>query len=109
MFDLLNFLKLIPAGGVITSKPTVMENNQNELQQEEIPNIEQFQVGRVPSEDQDQQIDPQNSNQDDEVELGFTEDEPEGEDPDPDEDDQGAGGDPEDEDADFESPKDDPA
>ncbi|HKG05004.1 MAG TPA: hypothetical protein VKB19_01025 [Pedobacter sp.] len=92
-----------------------MENNiQNELQEEEIANIEQFQVGRIPSEESDQQNDPQNSSSDDEVELGFTEDSP-GEDDedlmdgDDDLDDDETEGDPADEDADFESPDDDPA
>jgi hypothetical protein len=85
-----------------------MENNQDELQQEEIPNIEQFQVGRVPAEDQDQLTDPQNT-QDDEVELGFTEEAPEGEDPDDSDDDQDTEGNPGEEDADFDNPDDDPA
>jgi len=91
-------------------------NNQNELQQEEIPNIEQFKVGRVPSEDEDLQNGPQDNATDDDVELGFTEDEPEdGTDPLDDEDDEGDQDEEydqdydADDDEDFESPDDDPA
>lgn len=104
-------MKLNFQGGVIPLlKPITMENNQEELQQEEIPNIEQFQVGRIPAEDQDLQTDPQNSAQDDEVELGFTDDEPQGDDPDDDQDQNEEGeGESGEDDADFENPDDDPA
>jgi hypothetical protein len=93
-----------------------MENNQNELRDEEIPNIEQFQVGRVPSEGDDQQTGTQNIAGDDDVELGFTEEEPSGqeldaaEDVENDDDEADESTDePGDEDADFENPGDDPA
>ncbi len=89
-------------------------NNQDQLQQEEeIASIEQFQVGRVPSEDREQQ-DPQYNASDDDVELGFTEEEPKGEELDVHRDDENDAdddveGEPGDEDAEFESPDDDPA
>ncbi|MES2454843.1 MAG: hypothetical protein V4594_04870 [Bacteroidota bacterium] len=90
-------------------------NNQSELQEEEISNPEQFQVGRIPSEDEN---DLQNSNEDDDVELGFINEEDLQADDETDSDldddtdsdlDDDLEGEPGDEDADFENPDDDPA
>jgi len=82
-------------------------NNQGELQEEEISNLDQFQVGRVPSEDEN---DLQNSNENDDVELGFIDEEDLQADDETDSDlDDDLDGEPGDEDADFDNPEDDPA
>jgi hypothetical protein len=53
-----------------------MENkNQNQVPEEEIPNMEQFQVDRGPSEDQEQQNQAGNINGDNAEETGYTEEE----------------------------------
>lgn len=96
-----------------------MENsNQKQFEEEEIPNPEQFQVGRVPSEDEDQQTGTEKDD-DDDVELGFTNEAVLSDDDEPVEDNQnavdletdsdGSAGEAGDEDADFVNPDDDPA
>jgi single-stranded DNA-binding protein len=109
--------KLIFIPGVLAIlKSTTMENNnQNQTEKEEVANLEQFQIGRNPENDQqqEQQSQDETGNSQD---TGYTSGETEfadGQDttldqelgPDEDEDEQGQAGD----DADFDNPDDDPA
>ena len=91
----------------------IMENNiENQMQEEEIPNVEQFQVGRVADEEVQSLSNSQQQADEDDVQLGFLNEEPEGEyveDPEEEDIEEEQSAEDGEDDAEFENPDDDPA